>query len=427
MLAFLIQLLALKRSQDRGFTLVLALSMGLVMMAIATTLIFRASRHEAIASTRTEAGDSLAVAEAGIARTLAQMTKPENAVLLSLNYDPINPKTNKSYLGADGIPNTNDQTNAGVDEWTTYAPASVSCSTTTTNPSVSYNGTVGTNGQYILRAYRYNSTAQIGTFLVEGQRENSTSYIAVTVSINSNPAPFPGVLVKNTLEFADRQVLGTNGNVYYDSTSSPTPGLIRVAGKTINCPIDPTLSNTFSTGIPGATYLGNSGASLDSTTTISGNSGGITYYELNKLDLDGDILTVDTKDGSVYFYAQEIKVKNAAKIVHINSGGNPPKLGDLRIIITTNKSLDIDSESCIDGAFIYIPNATLKIRGLNSACGNFRIRGVVWADNILNDNINNYGIFIPDTIDNFTDINASINLPSAYRLGIIKNWQKYQL
>lgn len=99
---FLIKLLALKRSQERGFTIVLALSMGLIVMAIATTLIFRASRNEAIASTRTQAEDSLAVAEAGVARTLAQMTKPENIVLLSLNYDPINPKTKTRNLCMDG-------------------------------------------------------------------------------------------------------------------------------------------------------------------------------------------------------------------------------------------------------------------------------------------------------------------------------------
>ncbi|MDZ4874350.1 MAG: hypothetical protein CLLPBCKN_003746 [Chroococcidiopsis cubana SAG 39.79] len=92
---FLIKLLALKRSQERGFTIVLALSMGLIVMAIAITLIFRASRNEAIASTRTQTGDSLAVAEGGVARILALMTKPENAVLLTRNYDPIDPKTGK--------------------------------------------------------------------------------------------------------------------------------------------------------------------------------------------------------------------------------------------------------------------------------------------------------------------------------------------
>jgi hypothetical protein len=415
------------RSQDEGFTLFMALGMGLLMLTIATTLIFRASRHEAIASTRTHTGDSLAVAEAGVARTLAQMTKPENAVLLNRNYDPLNPKTSKNYLGADGIPNTTDQTTTGVDEWTTYSPTSVSCSTTTTNPSISYSGTVGTDGQYALLAYRYNSTDRTGTFLVEGRRENSISHIAVTVSIDSNPAPFPGVLAKNSIKFDNRQVLGTNGNVYYDSASSPTPGLTNVAGKIINCQLNPTLSNTFSTGIPGATYEGGSGVTINSTTTISGHLGGITYYELDKLDLDSEILTVDTKDGPVYLYANEIKFNNTAQIVHVNSGGGSPKLGDLRIIIKTNKMLDIHQESCIDGAFIYAPDSELKLRGTNSACSGFKIRGVVWAESIANDNNNNYGISVPDTIDNLTDINTSVNLSNSYRLGATKNWRQYQL
>jgi len=41
-------------SQDKGFSLVIAMGMGLVMLIVATTLIFHASRHEAIASTRTQ-------------------------------------------------------------------------------------------------------------------------------------------------------------------------------------------------------------------------------------------------------------------------------------------------------------------------------------------------------------------------------------
>lgn len=81
---------------DEGFSLVMAMGMGLLMLIIATALIFRASRHEAIASTHTQTGDSLAVAEAGVARTLAQMTKPENAVLLNRNYDRI-PSTSNTY------------------------------------------------------------------------------------------------------------------------------------------------------------------------------------------------------------------------------------------------------------------------------------------------------------------------------------------
>lgn len=410
-------------SQDEGFTLVMILGMGLAMLIVATTLIVRASRHEAIASTRTQSEDSLAVAEAGIARTLAQMTKPENAALLNRNYDPINPTTNKNYLGADGIPNTNDQTSTAVDEWTTYSPASVPCSTTTTSPNISYDGTVGTDGQYILRAYRYNSTAQIGTFLVEGKRKNSVSYLAIAVSVISNSAPFPGILAKNTIQLADREVLGINGNVYYNSSFSPTPGLSNVVGRTIDCSLNPTLSDAF----PPTQTAEPSPGSFN--TTIFGHPGRISYYKFHKLELDNETLTVDTKDGPVYIYvADGFKLDNAAKIVHINS--NPiatlPKIGDLQIILQ-KKTSRINTNSCVDGAFIYAPDLEINFTG--SGCGSFKVRGVVWAKNVTSDNsiCTGCGIVTPDILDRFTNINASINLPNTYHIGNIKNWQRYQL
>lgn len=490
MLAFLIQLLALKRSQDRGFTLVLALSMGLVMMAIATTLIFRASRHEAIASARTEAGDSLAVAEAGVARTLAQMTKPENAVLLSLNYDPINPKTNKSYLGADGIPNTSDDSATAIDDWTNVSANSSPCTPGTGlgTASISCGDAIGIDGAYMLKAYRYNSTNKTGTFLVQGKRGNSTSYIAVTASIDSSSvaSDFPGVLAVKHISLVGRTILGSNGNVYYDPislgfgpssgsaapadsnrgdylnaiSSGSTDGISfdSVSGKIFASKLEPTLSYDPPAGVT-PTSLGD----ITGNTDILSLSSGITHYQTGTIDIQNNtivnidttpgsgsinlyvngpirvkgsaIIDVNTTRGPVNIYVNgSISVEENAKIRNVRNGGLPGKVGDLRIIISTTDATQIYGNACIQNAFFYSRRGNLQLGGSGDGCdspGNTNIDGVVWVESISNTNISSLypGIAVPDDLSSLSDVATGIGFPisTTYKLGTVKNWQRYQL
>ena len=109
--------------QEQGFALPLALGLGFVMVILGLTTIMVAQSDRTSAFNRKQAGASLAIAEGGMARSLAQLTAPNNAVLLNRNYDTINPKTGKTYLGPDGMFNSGDEEASAIDEWTSYDPS----------------------------------------------------------------------------------------------------------------------------------------------------------------------------------------------------------------------------------------------------------------------------------------------------------------
>jgi hypothetical protein len=473
--AFLIKLLTLKRSQDRGFTLVLALSMGLIMMAISTTLVFRASRHEAIASSRTETGDSLAVAEAGVARILAQFTKPENAVLLNRNYDPLIPSTNKNYLGADGIPNTDDDddTNSAVDEWTSFSPVTSPCPNVVPNPpglpNVSFSGNIGSDGQYQLLAYRYDHLKQTGTFLVSGKKvvtgqPASSAYVGITVAIDSKLPGFPGVVqaletvtgADEAINLAGRGILGRNGNIYFDPLTSSNPTLDGVAapdatnrsdylsaidstasdsdftdniGTIIACKnIAPILDNQIPTGVTVTNLHG-----LLGSTSISGSPGGISYYTADWILLDDATLDVDTTNGQVYLYVSSwIWLKGDAKIRNHRSDGVPARVGDLRIILTSEDNpgnpIYLEENACIQTAFVYNLAGDVHLKTATGSCdsGN-SIDGVVWAEDFISDSSSTAGIAVPDNVSSLSGLTTSLGLPTIYKLGAIQNWQRYKL
>lgn len=85
------------------------MGLGLVMLILGLSSVMIAEGDRTTASLRKESGASLAIAEGGMARSLAQLSTPNNAVLLNRNYDTINPKTGKTYLGPDGTLNSGDE------------------------------------------------------------------------------------------------------------------------------------------------------------------------------------------------------------------------------------------------------------------------------------------------------------------------------
>lgn len=466
---FLIKLLALKRTQERGFTLVLAMGMGLIMMVIATTLLFRASRNEAIASTRTQTGDSIAVAEGGVARTLALMSKSENAILLTRNYDPIDSKTGKNYLGVDGIPHTGDDTTTAVNEWTT--PISFPCLPSVLPNVAALTGSQNiSSGQFQLLAYRYNSLTRTGTFLVSGQKGNSISYVAVTVAISVTIKDFPGAISTHTafdfdrIQVQGRRVIGKNGNIYFDPAaafdSSNLSGYavrgaanrsqylsaIGSASDTTDSTVDGTifackLQLNFSFTRQG-TNLGNiTNTSFSSLPLpLTGTSGQITHYQANQIDISNNqIIDVDTTAGPVYLYVkglpwpypeQGFRLMGNAKIRNYRTDGKPPRVGDLRIIVDSAQAAYIYDTACIQNAFFYNRESDLKLKTSGDGCespGNSNFDGVVWAEDIINDSSNNAGISVPDDVSSLSNLATSFNLYTINKIGSIQNWQRYKL
>ncbi|NJK40406.1 MAG: hypothetical protein HC934_01810 [Acaryochloridaceae cyanobacterium SU_2_1] len=116
-----------KEGPEKGFALPIALGMGFVMLMLGMTAIMVAQSDRITAWQRKESSVNLALTEGGMARTLAQLTYPNNAVLLNRNYDTINPKTGKTYLGPDGIANNGDEEAAVINEWSSYNPSTQPC------------------------------------------------------------------------------------------------------------------------------------------------------------------------------------------------------------------------------------------------------------------------------------------------------------
>jgi hypothetical protein len=431
----------------------IALGLGLAITLLGMTALVSSQNTQTVAAQRRQMGSSLLATEGGIARTLAYLSQPNNAPLLALNYDSINPQTGSTYLGPDGIPNNGDEETTAVDEWSSFSASTFSCGVTggAGTPSMSYSGTIGADGQYTLRAYRYNPSQQTGTFLVEGQQGASSATIVLTLAINSQVEAFPGVLSLEKVELLGRKILGRNGNLFYDPALSADPSRVgsaavghpdrpgflnaiksgsndgftndNVSGTIFGCKLTPTLSHT-----PQGSNLG----SLNTSTTLSNTGGGITSYQINGIQLqNNETVTVDSTNGPVYLYINgPIQMIDNAKIRNIRTDGLPPRVGDLRLIVTQTQPVQIQNSACVETAFIYSPLEQLQLLGTADGCpspGDSIIDGVVWAKEINQSSGDLSGISVPDDVSSLIDILPNVNLPVTYQVGGVRNWQRVQL
>jgi hypothetical protein len=416
--------IALRHSNIRGFALPLAMGMGLVMVALATTATLIAQSDRKTSAMRRETASTLLVTENGIARMLAKLKPSNNGILLGRNYDPINPKTGKNYLGPDGIPNTNDEANTAVDEWSTYNPP---CLQTMGwgAPNLNLTETLGPDNSYQLLAYRYDEQQKKGSLLVEGTYKGKTSAVNVSIELEPIFNDFPGVLALDpnppgnswkagAIALRNRRVLGTNGNIYYPPEHSADPAVTGLAA-----PGDATRSNHLNAIFASSSLDGNVGdlvdgklfacrltstlpvtpqgtdlGVIDTSRTLSGVAGGITHFRVDRINLDGsETLTIDTTAGPVYLYFKPstfnwwaITLQNTAKIQNIRTDGQQPRVGDFRVLTQGQDLFTLYDQSCIQNAFIYSLRDELRLLTSGSGCPggrNTNFEGVAWMEAIL--------------------------------------------
>jgi hypothetical protein len=476
------------KSQNRnsGFALPLAIGVGLCLLVLGLVIAIAAQSDRINASQRRETGANLMVTEGAIARVMALLSNRNNAVLLARDYDPINPRTSRNYLGTDGVPDSGDETGTAVDEWTGYNPSPLPCHQLVNwgAPNLPLTGTLGSNGSYVLRAYRYDQSRQQGILLMEGNYRGRSTAVAITITVTPDLTDFPGVVAISSTptNLADgksilrgRNVLGYNGNLYYPPNHSANPALIGsaapgdstrpdyldatwagsadgatsdgIAGKVFACRLLPTIPQ-----VPQGTNLG----TLNTSQTLSGAAGGITHYRVDSIALSGtDTLTVDTTSGPVYLYLTTgtIQLNNTAKILNIRTDGIPPRVGDFRIITThLSGSVLLYDQSCIQNAFLYSFADNLELYTTGPSCPggrNASFEGVVWAEVIAGakNNVSNRdvttewafrfnntiipgttaGIAVPDDVSSLADVLEYVDWPARYRFGGIKNWQQVRL
>jgi hypothetical protein len=486
-----------RRAQQTGFALPMAIALGMAMLALATISVLVAQSDRNTAFRRQSSGAGFLVSDGAIARLLLQLSKPNNSELLVRNYDTINATTNQTYLGADGIPKNGDETGTAVDEWTGYNTSGSPCAQQIgrTAPNVALTGTVGTNETYIIRAYRYDKTKKTGVLLVEGTYQGQSALVAVTLSIKPVLDDFPGVLLFDStptdswmggvLALRGRQILGSKGNVYYVASNSADPSLTGISKPgDLNRPnyLKALWSSTANDGasadtiegkifacrllpnIPASSGGTNKGV-INTSMTLSGTGGTVpTRYNVDKIDLsNSEILTVDTTSGPVEIDVTDkgntgnnpdyaITLHNTAQILNIRTDGQPPRVGDLRIMVRGNSQTNLYDKTCIQDAFFYSPGDELRILTSGAGCpsgNNTNFEGVVWVQALLSSKNaagnravsylggntgNQYdttitpgansGIEVPDDVSSLSDLLEDVDWPVRYRYEIIQNWQR---
>lgn len=484
------------KRQEQGFALPLALGLGFVMVILGLSTMMVAQSDRTSAFNRKQAGASLAIAEGGMARSLAQLIAPNNAVLLNRNYDTINPKTGKTYLGPDGIFNSGDEETSPIDEWTGYDPSSASCHQQKAwgSPNFLTTGSMEDTGTYTVRAYRFNPLAQKGTLFVEASKDGKTTGVVITISVNLDLSDFPGVVLieptgnpdsthaTGVLALRGRELQGSKANVYYRPSSSADPSLTASAGpgdadrgSYLNAIWSSTLDGVSADTVQGKIFactlrpnlpsgeVGTDLGTIDDSMTITGVGSKIpTYFTADQIDLSGEeVLTVDTTNGPVQIdisntgvHEHGITLRESAKILNVRTDGQPPRVGDLRIIARRDERVTLYDQTCIQHAFLWFPYDELRLLTTGPGCPggqNTNIEGVLWMEAILSSkneathrNVDylgfgggdydtttksgvTSGIAVSEDVTSLLDLLKYIDWPARYRFGGVLQWQRVRL
>jgi hypothetical protein len=429
-------------THHQGYVLPLTVGLGLAMIMMGLTATMMVQTDRTIANSRKQTGETLAIAESGVERVMLQLSRPENAILLSRNHDPINPSTGQAYLGPDGIPSSNDETAVSLDEWTGYSLHTYPCFQQAGVGAPQFpallTGNLSGGSSYRLLAYRYNPYQQVGHLLVEGTHSGRTTRVAVSIRITPELNRFPGLAVQRDVAGSSwmaklvargRMITGTHANLYYPANSSANPSLTGIATPTDSTRAayrqavwaDPALDGAAATETIGGNliacnpdfrdyvyenefgaYIGAlpSSGSITTTTTITGTTGTVISRRYDAITLDNnETLTVDTTNGPVHLFLtagngnrrDAITLNGNAKIINIRTDGKPPRVGDLRLLATGDNSgggvrVKLYGQSCIENAYMFMPYGDLMLMTTAGGCPttpSANAVGVFWLESFL--------------------------------------------
>jgi hypothetical protein len=197
--------------------------------------------------------------------------------------------------------------------------------------------------------------------------------------------------------------------------------------------------------------------------TLTGAAGTRTVYWVDQIILDGtETLAVDTTAGPVAIYINRdwnghaISLAGDAQIRNFRTDGQPPRVGDLRIVILQNSAVQLSDRSCIRQAFLWMPMDELHLETTGPGCStgrNTNYEGVIWAQAILSSKnspanrdinylngsgsgtsydatvtgSNNSGIYVPDDLSSLDDMLAYVDLPVRYWIMGVVRWQQVRL
>lgn len=402
-----------------------------MVLLVGITLVFSSNKDRTSASFQRQTYDSLSLAEGGIARSLSLLNGNYQA-LLRLSYDPINPATNKTYLGPNGISGDGDEESTAVDEWSVQSNLPP-CFNPTAFTTTLLSGAIGASAthNYDLLAYRYNSASATGTLLVRGRNTENKAVtllqqtLQIEDRLSSKPENFPGLLAKD-IDLGNNDILGAvAGNVICTNTANcsvpinssncvsnaPTQAALRnaigagangtvqgqIVVRDLNWPVLP-IAPADPASDPNAEAIG----SITSTRTLSPptDSTDPYIYVVTNINLSGSqSLTINTSHRPVYlFVSGNITLSGNASFQHSNSPerfriyGNPADNNE-----SNDQQFVLNGGASAAHVFIYAPDADA---GINGGSSNPDIYGAVWVKTwgLIGSNSNNAEISVPNNM-----------------------------
>lgn len=440
--------------REKGFTLPLIIGLGLIAILVGTTMMIRTQGEQTSVFLQKETANSLSVAETGITRTLAQIDRGSNNIYLSNNYDPIDPQSNKTFLGVDGIERSGDEETTQVDSWTNPSNPDV-CTQTGTLPNTLLAGTVG-SGTYQLLAYRYRESDRTGHLLIQGTKGKAVSRLAVAIEVEQNliPNSFPGLYASYNINLGNNDILKVereNGtaasaicgncqvtkndcvneevpqetikNKIQQGSNSQIDGNVYIAN--LNLPSPPPLPtnqcsayNSPPCKIPIDLVSGNEQlprqVDLDNR-ELWGHSEIEPYiYEIGNISLSStDTLTLDSATAPLRLYVSgNITMSSGTSLIH---DGTPERLSIFGTAISS-QTFTLYGGSTPISTFIYAPNARVTIIGGSS---NPDLLGALWVKQWDGSFSNQTEIRIPNSLS--SSLAQQFNSPSYENVGIRRN------
>ncbi|MGI0480720.1 DUF7305 domain-containing protein [Geminocystis sp. CENA526] len=422
------------KNKEKGNTLIIAISLGLVILAATTTGIFMASKNKTNVYSEESAKQNVAITEAGINNLIAQFNaNSQNRELLIRTFDP------NGLLGTA----LNEWTDTTKDLTLQYAINSCGSSADdvannltvitvdSTTGSVTRNrvstGTGSSAGVFELLAYRYDEPNNLGRLLVQGElnrQSNSRSRLLVEFPVTIEPVGGGGsgpALMASDFNMRQSDAITTNvvctdpaqcqlscsGGATQPSTNDLRDSLGATTNSVINNPYQGQTTDIKigSLSIP-AVPPPPSGVTINTFTS----PGDITQNSHPTLPRSGDVVSnvdVDGKTKQVYYYQirdwdrSRILINTNAE-VRIYISGNVTQSGndDLRLVDATatprpgqirvygNPPSNSTQNWLLSGnactmAFIHAPYANVGIDGGGNGCSGLDVNDAVRDANLI--------------------------------------------
>ena len=431
-------------SPEEGYVFPVAVGFGLVMFITGVTMLLTAHKAQVDAITQEQTADTFGIAEAGVTRSVAQLNQSGNAVYLSANYDPVNPNTNKVYLGADGIQSTADEGATGINDWSSLAGTGHVCNTSTNATNLLSKQTISAgpySGDYNIKAYRYLASENKGYLLLESEREDSKSRLLVSMQVSDiiEGGTFPGLYANTNINIGDDDILGKPnvanvicadcGVSSSDCVDNEVPdnekenAIGKASGSTIAGDIfiaelpllpsvptppsgTPTISiNSSPSGVLGLPRTGD--------TPVNGSDGKPSYhYIVDNFSLSGsDTLDIDSSGGRVRLYVNgDISMSGSSRIEHTYSDASTSSYANRLVIFgknsgTQNFTLRSSNETTnpTTDLMIYAPKAVVSIEDNGVDPDDLDFRGAMWVDTWSDVSGGKIKLKVPDNLSGLLD------------------------